>query len=320
MNYIVWVIVIVVMYYYQCGWSLSLRRSSASLTPKVSSSTLAIPVTSTSNAQIKLLRSLREKKKRYESGLVLLEGHRAIRDAVASGVKLVTVASTEYARSHSLYKDFKALMRSPSQFTELLVSDEVFSSLSDTMHGQGIVASAVRPTPISLLKDSQLPVVLLLDRMMDPGNVGTLVRTGFGMGVQGVIAVETCDVWSPKVVRASMGTILQLPIFEASWSTVPSLVKNLFRDRLDPVNIIVADGNHNNQLYTTVDYTKAATLLIIGSEAVGISPSARELPSHISSVANNVRIPTARPLESFNAASAGAIILAEILRQRQGEA
>jgi TrmH family RNA methyltransferase len=135
--------------------------------------------------------------------------------------------------------------------------------------------------------------------------MGTLIRTAYGLGWDTVIAAETTDPWSQKCIRSCMGTILRLPIIEKAWSEVPALLHD------SEFQVLLADASEEAVPYFEVDFTKP-TVLVIGSEANGLSKEAENLRG-----AKKICIPMPRPLESLNAAVAGAIFITEAARQRK---
>lgn len=276
--------------------SSSRRRATPDLhTDATSSSFGGTIITSLNNEHVKLMRSLQMKKKREAHQLVLLEGFRQITDALSNGLVANTIAFTEASISSPMFSRFEAALaqsssssdqhtRKPLQF---MVSDEVYHSMSDTVSGQGIIASFTKPVFTDLLRDDNStshlsPLVLLLDRLADPGNVGTLIRSAYGLGASAVVAVESCDLWAPKVLRASMGSALCMPIFETSWNEAPALLQHLLASRTAPptvaspnnqpvIQVIVADGNEQSHKYFDADFVKQPTVLVVGSEATGVS-------------------------------------------------
>ena len=178
------------------------------LSPLTTKSILSQPViASDANERVKMLKSLMLKKKRDALDLVLLEGHRQIIDAIASGLVPTQVLLTERALLHAPLSArlVEALQRCPSVGGTVAVAvavhcvtDSVMDKLADTVHGQGAVASFPRPKRAHLppplapgtLPSPGAPLLLLLDRPTDPGNVGTILRTAFGLGADAVVVVE----------------------------------------------------------------------------------------------------------------------------------
>lgn len=345
-----------------------LWRSSRPSRLFLSSASSSPVITSLSNTQVKLLRSLQSRKARDEENLVLLEGFRQVIDALQAGLTPRTILWTEEATRSPLGNSLVTTLQEKQPKASLqMITDAVYKTLSDTVHGQGVVAAFNKPQPPNLTQlfarskvtsrdltsssltaiTSDSPLVLVLDRLADPGNVGTLVRSGFGLGAQAIVSVEGCDIWSPKVLRSAMGLVLRIPVIETSWEETSALLQELSNlvylqssksiaglalikqrkwtvlrlligENKHPHNklqVVIADGNSDNRDYHTVDYTHP-TIIIVGSEADGVRPEVKQLKGqHISTIP--VKIPMTRSLESFNAAVAGSIILAECAKQRR---
>lgn len=142
-------------------------------------------------------------------------------------------------------------------------------------------------------------------RIADPGNLGTIMRTAFGLGFEALISIDTTDPWSPKCVRSSMGTVIQLPIVETTWKDMKSTVleRNL--------NVFLAVLDETALPYYNVNFREPC-IIVIGSEAFGVSKEAMDLPN-----VQNIFIPMGKHLDlSLNAAIAGSIIMAEAAKQR----
>jgi RNA methyltransferase, TrmH family len=179
-----------------------------------------------------------------------------------------------------------------------MVTTAVMAAMSDTETPQGVLAVmgvVQRPFP------PQPTLLLILDSIRDPGNLGTILRTAGAAGVDGVWLGPGCvDAYNPKVVRSSMGALLRLPLAGGSWSEIAASTKGLV------VYLAAADGA---VAYTAVDWTQP-TALIIGSEASGAGQQAHRLAYE------RIAIPIQSHTESLNAAVAAGVILFEVMRQR----
>lgn len=176
----------------------------------------------------------------------------------------------------------------------------MLAELSDVETPQGVVALAQWPE----LTSNNPSLVLVLDGVQDPGNVGALVRSAEAAGVDVIVCLPgTADVWSPKVVRAGMGTHLRLPIQQLDLATACQTFQHL------PWVAAMLDAS---QSYDAIDWRNPA-VLVIGNEANGISLA-------LQAICQPIIIPMLGQLESLNAAIAGSIILFEAARQRRKEA
>jgi TrmH family RNA methyltransferase len=187
-----------------------------------------------------------------------------------------------------------------SQVACLPCSLSVFATLVETITPQGIAAVVVQP---QLPLPAQPTLILVLDQLRDPGNAGTLLRSGEAAGVDLVLfAPGTVDPFNDKVVRAAMGAHFRLPLRScADWAAVQSLLP-----AAAPCYLAAAAAQLS---YDRVDWRQPA-VLIIGGEATGASPMAQTLAQPIS-------IPMHGQVESLNAAMAGAVMLFEAARQRR---
>ena len=192
----------------------------------------------------------------------------------------------------------------PDQIPVRLVERRLFDRLSEVQTPQGILA--VFPIPRPNPAENNAPLVLILDRLRDPGNLGTLLRAAAGAGVSAVyLTPETVDLWNPKAVRAGMGAHFRLPIM-----TLDAVVLAQLQDRL-PHRVVASTGAE--RAYDAIDWWGPAAL-VIGGEAEGVGPELRAWGNE------EAGIPLAHGVESLNAAVAGAVILFEAARQRRREA
>jgi TrmH family RNA methyltransferase len=182
----------------------------------------------------------------------------------------------------------------------LEANERVLAAVAGTVTPQGVVAAV--PIPRAALDVDLGPIVPILDRLADPGNVGTILRTAEAAGVTSVIALnDTVDLFSPKVVRAGMGAHFHLNlIIDQAWDSLRPLLKGR------RVRATAANAGHP---YYLVDWTIPAAL-IIGSEAHGVSPEGMAFAD------GTVSIPMVGRAESLNAAVAASVVMYEALRQR----
>jgi tRNA G18 (ribose-2'-O)-methylase SpoU len=272
-------------------------------------------LTSKLNEKVKLMKSLHFKKHRESEGMLLLEGHRQIVDAINSGYYPTTLLFSDEAISAPLGKQLLSSLEKCSPSTVFRASDSLIQCISDTVHCQGVIASFLKPRKTCDFTRVESPLVVLMDRPTDPGNLGAIIRTAYGMGVDAVVVVDGCDPWSPKVLRSAMGMGLKFPVVEASWNdnSVSTFLLNS-TGKAGPFQLLLADADPSGSVYHRVDMT-GPTVLVVGSEAAGIGAEARSLLG-----AKYIRIPTPKhrnDVESFNAAVAGSILIAEAARQRE---
>lgn len=254
-------------------------------------------ITSLTNERVKYVRALLRRRTRHREGRFVVEGRRLVAEAVQAGVRpaltLYTHAWAEVEANHALLQTLQA--RSEAWWA---VSDAVMVACTDTVTPQGVLA--VVPMP-QLPRRTHPGLLLVLDQVRDPGNVGTILRAAEAAGSEGVIiAPGTVDAYNPKVVRAGMGAHFRLPIDMLNWRQIRHRVAGR------PVWLADASGAVD---YTAVDWRIPAAL-IIGGEATGASSQAERLAFQ------GVRIPMQGSTESLNAAMAATILLFEAARQR----
>ena len=244
-------------------------------------------ITSRENPVIKEACKLHRKAARDETGRFLMEGERLVLDAAGKGVRLKKLFLSPR------YQDIA--LDSEERYH---VSERVFASLSETTAPQGIAAVADKViTPVDRL-DTSRPLAVL-DRISDPGNMGTIIRTADAAGFAGVALLPGCvDVFSPKTVRATMGSLFSVPV------AMPASLEELKGYRL-----IAADLEGANNLYETDLSSPFA--IVIGNEAGGISKDI------LQQCGSRIKIPMLGRSETLKAAVSFAVIAFESVRQRQ---
>ena len=255
------------------------------------------PITSAGNQVVRLLRSLERRKGREATGQFVAEGERVVADAIVGGVQPHAIVVRDgYVPSSRVLADSLANASDRLRVLETGLFDTVVS----TIHSQGILAILPLPERLALPEDASL--VVLLDGIRDPGNMGTLLRTSAAAGAGAVvIGAGSVDVYNAKVVRSAMGAHFRVPI-------IPIDAVDEARLAAFPLRAVAeADAEAT---YDRLDWRQPA-LLIVGSEANGPGAAGRALAN------TAVAIPMAAGVESLNAAVAGAVILFEISRQRR---
>jgi len=254
-------------------------------------------IRSLTNSTIKYVRSLQRRRTRWQERAFVVEGPRGVADAFAAGANPTLLVVRE-GTTFDLPENPDRSRRAPRR---LVVAGPLFDVLADTVSPQGVLA--VFPFPDVPATPASAPLHLVLDRLRDPGNVGTLLRTAAGAGVTAVhLSPESVDPFNPKTVRAAMGAHFRLPIRPLADEDIDNLRETC------PLRV-VADAA-GSLPYDALDWTQPA-VLILGSEAHGASNTTRHFATQ------TVGIPLASGVESLNAAVAGAVILFEAARQRR---
>ncbi len=254
-------------------------------------------ITSTANAKVKYVRSLHRRPVRHREKRFLVEGVRLTEEMMETGQEPVFVFYTgALAASPRGGALIEATRASTNEVVE--VSDPVMAAMAATRAPQGIIA--VLPFPE--VAPCECPLILVLDRLRDPGNLGTILRSAEAASVGQVIIIKgTVDVFNPKVVRGAMGAHFRLPIsYDRDWNEVGQ--------ELEGRQVLLADPQGSLPYYE-VDWAQP-TVLIVGGEARGAGREAQQLASA------TVTVPMQGGAESLNVAVATSIILFEAARQR----
>lgn len=259
-------------------------------------------ITSISNPQMKNLTLLQKKAKaRKEQGLFVIEGLRMFEEAKEAGILDKVYSSESFFQTK--------VSEQADYFNGLnyeLVSNTVFKDVSDTMTPQGIIAT-VKVAEYSLediLKDTNA-FILLLEDIRDPGNLGTIIRTAEGAGITGIIVNKSCvDIYNPKVVRSTMGSIYRVPYYQAE-----DYIEVLQKVKVNGIEIFAA--HLNGKSYDIDGSFIGKCAFIIGNEANGLTAEVSDLADTL------IRIPMYGKVESLNAAVAASILMYEGARQRR---
>lgn len=250
-------------------------------------------ITSAANQYVKEVRELNRKAKaRREAGLFVAEGQRLCAEIPEREIVRLFVEDGYQGRMpEGLAAGDMRVYQVPS---------ELMRQMSDTMHGQGILA-VVRERRYERLEGD---FFMLLETIQDPGNLGTIFRTAEAAGVDGIVMNRECvDVYSPKVVRSTMGSLFRMP-----FRVVPDLKEEVRALRTQGFTVYAAHlrGIHN---HFECDF-KGKTAFLIGNEGNGLSEElAKEATEYL-------RIPMQGHIESLNAAVAATVLMYETARQR----
>lgn len=256
-------------------------------------------IESTHNPKIQWVRALNARsRQRREDGAFVVEGVRLVEEALAAGwdAKLVLHTSDTDPRRQAILEGFAA-----RGVTIEIVSEQVMRAASDTQSPQGLLAV--------LALSSQPPpekpgFIFIPDGVRDPGNLGSMLRTAAAAGADLVcLPAGTVDVFSPKVVRAGMGAHFRLPLMTGSWQEIAARLQRA------GVQIYLAAAGQG-VAYTQVDF-RPPLALVVGGEASGAGEFIQSMPHQ------PIHIPMTSGVESLNAAAAAAVLLFEVIRQRQ---
>lgn len=265
-------------------------------------------ITSSNNQQMKQVSLLLKKsKERKKSKTFVVEGPKMVVEAPVESLKAVYIAEN-FAKSAGNKKVLENIQKKCEQTGAIYetVADNVFKSVSDTQTPQGVMAVVEMPEyDLEQLLNGESTHLLILESIQDPGNLGTMVRTGEGAGVTGVIMNKTTvDLFNPKTIRSTMGSIYRVPFFVAE-----DLGATMQELQTKGISLYAAHlkGEH---AYDEEDYTKACGFLI-GNEGNGLSDEIANLAD------TYIKIPMEGQVESLNAAISATLLMYEANRQRR---
>ncbi len=241
-------------------------------------------ITSRTNERIKAVRALQQSKSREATGLHFIEGDKLVRDAVQSGAQIETVYATEGAPV-------------PEGVAVVTVAESVMESLSAQKTPQSLCAVVHTP---SVRPPEAFPagLIVALDRLQDPGNAGTILRTADALGAAGLLfSPDSVDPFSPKALRAAMGSTYHLPVW------IGDLTAEL--PRLTAQGFTCICGHLGGE--AVLPPLSEKTVLVVGNEGQGVS-------DEVASLCVRYRMPMKGRAESLNAAIFAALMMQRILQ------
>ncbi len=259
----------------------------------------------TSKQAIKFARCLKKRKYRELYNKFLIEGVNFVEDALINNAPLDFVMVAENNQYCQKCKEIMEQARL-QQLPLFFVKNDLLAKISDTETPQGVVAVCTMPSwnEEQVIREGE-GILVALDGLQDPGNLGTIIRSSAGVGVRGVFLGEgTVDLYNPKVLRATMGAVFRVSVFQQV-----ELI-TLIRKVKEAGFVTIAADPRADRKYYHWDFRKGGHLILIGNESRGIRAELLDL------VDLRVRIPLTEGVESLNAAVAASLILYEIFRQR----
>ena len=257
-------------------------------------------ISSKDNELIKHIKKLKDKKERDISNEYMVEGIKLVKEAIQekANIKQIVLCD-DCEKTEGIPKE---LMYEIAKYDCIYVTTKVFKYLSEVQEPQGILA-VVEKNNIDKEIDYTQDIIVALDDVQDPGNLGTILRTVDSIGVtQILVSKGTADSYNPKVVRSTMGAIFRIKIIECE-----DLAQTLKEIKKHKFKIVVSSLQTENSVYD-IEYNKK--VIIIGNEANGVE-------AHIQEMADEkIKIPMLGKTESLNASVATGIILYEYVRQK----
>ena len=257
-------------------------------------------ISSKDNELIKHIKKLKDKKERDISNEYMIEGIKLVKEAIQekANIKQIILCD-DCEKTENISKE---LMYEIAKYDCIYVTTKVFKYLSEVQEPQGILA-VIEKNNIDKEIDYTQDIIVALDDVQDPGNLGTILRTVDSIGVtQILVSKGTADSYNPKVVRSTMGAIFRIKIIECE-----DLAQTLKEIKKHKFKIVVSSLQTENSVYD-INYNKK--VIVIGNEANGVE-------AHIQEMADEkIKIPMLGKTESLNASVATGIILYEYVRQK----
>ena len=257
-------------------------------------------ISSKDNELIKHIKKLKDKKYRDESKEYIIEGVKLIEEAVKENAKIKKIIICE--DTTRTYEIPTNIMLGIAKYECVYVTDKIFNSITQVTNPQGIMAIIEKNSNDAEIDFTQ-DIIVALDDVQDPGNLGTILRTVDIIGLnQIIVSKETADAFNPKVVRSTMGAIFRVKIIEVDnlQDTIKQIKKHHFK-------LMVTSLQTDNSIYD-IEFKKK--IIVIGNEANGVS-------NEIQNIADEkAKIPMLGRTESLNASVAAGIVMYEYVRQK----
>lgn len=257
-------------------------------------------ISSKENELIKHIKKLKDKKERDISNEYVIEGIKLIQEAIQENVNIKQIiVCDDCDKTESMPKD---LMYEIAKYDCIYVTKKIFKYISEVQEPQGILA-VIEKNNLDREIDYSQDIIVALDDVQDPGNLGTILRTVDSIGLtQILVSKGTADSYNPKVVRSTMGAIFRIKIIECE-----DLEKTLKEIKKHKFKVVVTSLQTENSIYE-INYNKK--VIVIGNEAKGVEKDIQELADE------KIKIPMLGKTESLNASVATGIVLYEYVRQK----
>ncbi len=253
------------------------------------------------NKQVKeLVTWNRKSKARKEDGVFIVEGSKMFLEAPKDRIRNIYVSESFFAGNECQQK--------MNEIGYETVPEDTFKKISDTMTPQGILCVMERMEySLDDLLQKENPTLMVLEDLQDPGNLGTIMRTGEGAGIDGVILSKGCvDIYNPKTIRSTMGSLYRVPFLY-----VEDLTQTIVDLKMHGITFYAAHLK-GKKYYDEFDFTKdGGCAFLIGNEGNGLKDDTADLAD------TYLKIPMEGRLESLNAAVASSILMYEVYRQKR---
>lgn len=256
-------------------------------------------ISSKDNEIIKNIKKLKEKKYRDAENKFIVEGTKIVQEAIEEEAKVNLIVVCEECINNGTIS--KELLYKIAKYECIYVTEKVFNLLTDVKTPQGILAVIEKSNKNNEIDYTQ-DIIIALDEIQDPGNLGTILRTVDSANLkQIIISKNSADSYSPKVVRSTMGAIFRVNIIE-----VDNLVETLKQVQKNKFEVVVTALDATSNIYN-IEYKNK--VIVIGNEANGVSKEVQNLANQ------KVKIPMLGKTESLNASVAASIMIYEYVRR-----
>lgn len=257
-------------------------------------------ITSKDNELIKHIRKLKDKKYRDESNEYVVEGVKLVEEAVKENAKIKQIIVCE--DTTRTYEIPTHIMLEIARYECISVSNKIFNIITQVTNPQGIMAIIEKNAQNAKIDYTQ-DIIVVLDDVQDPGNLGTILRTVDSIGLNQIIVSKgTADAFNSKVVRSTMGAIFRIKIIE-----VENLAQAIKEMRKHHFKLMVTSLQTKNSIYD-IDFNKK--IIVIGNEANGVSKEIQDMADE------KAKIPMLGRTESLNASVAAGVVMYEYVRQK----
>ena len=257
-------------------------------------------ISSKENEFIKHIKKLKDKKYRDINKEFIIEGIKLIKEAIEEKAEIKQIVICDNCQNTDIIP--KELMYEIAKYECVYVTENIFKTISDVNTPQGILAIIGRTSTEAEIDYTQ-DIIVALDDIQDPGNLGTILRTVDSIGLNQILVSKgTADSYNPKVVRSTMGAIFRVKIIECE-----DLEKTLKEVKKHKFELVITSLQTENSIYD-VDYNKK--VIVIGNEANGVEQKIQDMADV------KVKIPMMGKTESLNASVATGIVLYEYVRQK----
>ena len=257
-------------------------------------------ISSKDNELVKHIKKLKDKKYRDESNEYIVEGVKLIEEAVNENAKIKKIIVCE--DTTRTYEIPTKVMLEIAKYECVYVTDKIFSSITQVTNPQGIMAIIEKNAGNEEIDYTQ-DIIVVLDDVQDPGNLGTILRTVDSIGLNQIIVSKgTADAFNGKVVRSTMGAIFRINIIEVE--DLKEIIKEIKKHHF---KLMVTSLQTENSIYD-IDFNKK--IIVIGNESNGVSQEIQEMSDE------KAKIPMLGKAESLNASVAAGIVMYEYVRQK----